>query len=376
MRKILLILGVIILLSGCTKGVDIEKTSDNTDEALTNTEDVDEADGDTTVIDEASSDTTDTVVEEVDPALPYEPGAGIAVDNGPLQVIDGQLSNAAGEPIQLKGMSSHGLQWSGSMITDGSMATLVNDWDIDIFRGAMYTTEDGYVSDSYKSFNLMRMETALALATKYGIYYMVDWHVLRDKDPLIYMDEAKEFFGYMSEKYKNYDNIIYEICNEPNGNITWDDNVKPYAEEIIPIIRANDPDAVIIVGSPSWSQRLDEAADNPLAYDNILYTLHFYAGSHGQELRDVAEYAMNKGLGIFVTERGTTESSGAGPIYIEESDAWLDFLDEHMISWCNWSFSAQAEQSAALLVNSDPNGNWPDDRLTESGLYVRSKLQE
>lgn len=370
MKKIWLLTGIILgllmlLMVGCDKA---------TDETVTDEVDVVEE----VVVDEPEKEEPEPEEEvEEDPSLPYEPGQGIITANGPLQVIDSQLCNEAGEPIQLKGMSSHGLQWSGSMITDGSMSTMANDWGIDIFRGAMYLVEDGYVSDSYKGFNLMRMETALALATQNGVYYMVDWHVHRDKDPMLYIEESKEFFEYMSLKYKHYDNIIYEICNEPNGaDVSWADNIKPYAETIIPIIRNNDPDAVIIVGSTSYSQNVNEAADDPLEFDNLLYTLHFYAGTHGQELRDKAIYAMDKGLGIFVTEWGTTAATGSGKIFPDEADVWLDFLDEHMISWCNWSFSDVGEESAALLVNSDPNGNWTEDRLSNSGKYVVEKLKE
>lgn len=380
MKRLIFILGAFLFLSGCSKGEvlkeDIVVQNEVTDSTIV------EEDATVNVSDEKTNTEnvdTEVVVDEAQTAveiLDYTPGDGIALENGALQVINGQLSNSKGDAIQLKGLSSHGLQFKGSFISDGNISRFVKEWKIEVLRGAMYTVEQGYTEESYRSLNLMRLENTIQLATKYGIYVIVDWHVLRDQDPLIHKEEAKEFFGYISEKYKNYDNIIYEICNEPNGPITWNDNVKPYAEEIIPVIRKNVSDAVIIVGSPSWSQNVDEAANNPLVFDNILYTLHFYAGSHGQELRDKAITAMDKGLGIFITEWGTSLSSGGGGMFEKESDEWLAFADEYKLSWCNWSIADAAETSAIFLPRTDPTGKFREDQITESGLYVRRKLQE
>jgi endoglucanase len=385
MKRYLIILGAVLFLMGCSNSMKNTEQNLIQNEAIESESDesvkedqtgATEATEETKPVEETSEKEEPKETEEIIEVLNYEPGEGIITENGALQVINGQLSNSKGEAIQLKGLSSHGLQFKGSFISDGNIRRFVEEWNIDILRGAMYTAQQGYTEEAYKNLNLMRLENTIHLATKYGIYVMVDWHVLQDKDPLIHMDKAKEFFEYISTKYKNYDNIIYEICNEPNGPITWKDNVKPYAEAIIPIIRKNDSDAVIIVGSPNWSQNVDEAADDPLEFDHIMYTLHFYAGTHGQELRDKAQYALDKGLGIFVTEWGTSQSSGGGGMYEKESDVWLAFLDEHNISWCNWSISDAPESSALFKPRTDPTGKFREDQISESGLYVRRKIQE
>lgn len=367
MKKVYLVLGaLLILLMACSPSDDVYEETDVSEE-------VSQENSSEEAKDETEKDRE--VVEEKSLTVPFDLGEGIAKENGPLQVIDGQLSNEKGDAIQLKGLSTHGLQWYGSFISDNSISEFKNEWNMEVIRAAMYTTEDGYISQ-FKNYSLLGMHRTIQLATQHGLYVVVDWHVHRDKDPLLHMDEAKEFFSMIAETYADHTNIIYEICNEPNGNITWSDNVKPYAEEMIPLIRSFDEDAVIIVGTPTWSQDVDAAADDPLSHENVLYTLHFYAGSHGQELRDKATYAMEKGLGIFVTEWGTSRNTGGGGVFLDEADIWLEFLDEHQISWCNWSIADKAETSAIFLPNFDPEREWNEDRISESGKYVRGKLQE
>lgn len=317
---------------------------------------------------------TKKVEEETSPAEPYEVTEDMYVyKHGPLRVEGTQLVDQHGQAIQLRGISTHGVHYQGSLINAGSIGTLVNDWQIKVLRAAMYIEEDGYKSNP--DYNRKKLEDAVMLATYYGIYTIVDWHVHYDQDPMKHVELAKVFFDEISAQYANHDNVLYEICNEPNGNqVTWDNNIKPYAEIIIPIIRKNDPDAVIIVGTGSWSQDLPDAADNPLAFDNVMYTCHFYAGSHGQELRDNVQYALDHGAPVFVTEWGTSASTGSGGVFAEASDVWLDFLDERKISWANWSLAALPESSAILYPNTKTGGNWTDDRITESGHYLRDRL--
>lgn len=365
----------VFVLSGCSSAVnepepvDMEEVVDLVDDVATEE-----------VAEEPAPQEVEEAVkapdEEVSITVPYEvPEDSYVAVHGPLSVKGTQLLDANGEPIQLRGISTHGVHFQGSLINAGAFGTLVNDWNVKLIRGAMYVVEDGYKTNP--DYSRKKLEDVIMLSTYYGIYTIVDWHVLQDRDPMANVELAKEFFGYISEKYADHENILYEICNEPNGNdVTWDNNIKPYAEIIIPIIRANDPDAVIIVGTGSWSQDLPDAADNPLEYDNIMYTCHFYAGSHGQELRDNVQYTMDKGYAVFVTEWGTSANTGSGGVFAEESDVWLDYLDANKISWANWSLAAMGESSAVLLPGplTKTGGNWPDDRISESGHYLRDRL--
>jgi endoglucanase len=179
----------------------------------------------------------------------------------------------------------------------------------------------------------------------------------------------------MAQKYGEYPNVIYEICNEPNGlDTTWKEAIKPYAEEVIPVIRQYDPDNIIVVGTPNWSQRVNEAADDPITgYDNIMYALHFYAGTHGQWLQDAAADAIASGLPLFVTECGTSEASGGGGVYETEFLTWLSFLQKNNISWVNWSLTNNGEESGILVMNADRDGKglWTENDLSQSGRFIR-----
>ena len=222
-----------------------------------------------------------------------------------------------------------------------------------------------------------------------GVYVIVDWHILEYGDPNQYKDEAIDFFTRISAIYGDCPNIIYEICNEPNG-MRYDDPSAPvdwecireYAEEVIPAIRSNDPDNLIICGTPTWSSDVDIVSLDPLDEENVLYTFHFYAGSNGQDYRDKVITALDHGLPIFVSEWGTSLNSGGGGVFPEESRLWTDFMAENNLSWCNWSIGgSNPESSNALRYNSralTPSerglGHWPDEFISQSGLFVRSVL--
>ena len=168
--------------------------------------------------------------------------------------------------------------------------------------------------------------------------------------------------------------MLYEICNEPNGNISWSGNVKPYAEKVVLAIRAQAPKAEILIGSPTWSQDIHQAAADPVAGENLMYTLHFYAGTHGQELRDRIDAVRAKGLPVFVSEWGTSRADGSGGVFLAESAQWLDFLAQRGISWCNWSLCDKGETSAALKPGTQPSGVWSQESLTQSGQFVFSRF--
>jgi endoglucanase len=293
--------------------------------------------------------------------------------NGQLKVVGSQLCNQNGDPIQLKGMSSHGLQWFGHYMNYDSIKFMRDDWGANLVRAAMYTSSGGYISNP-KTLKTKVKEVVQA-AIDLDIYVIIDWHILSDGDPNTYKEQAKAFFQEMASLYKDSPNVIYEICNEPNGDVTWDRDIKPYAEYIIPAIRDINPNAIIIVGTSTWSQDIHHAADDPLEYDNIMYACHFYAGTHTQWLRDRIDYAMSKGAAIFVTEWGTSEASGTGGPFLEEAKLWVDYMEEKKISWANWSLCDKTETSAALRPGSNPSGNWTDDNLTASGLFVKHSIK-
>jgi len=285
------------------------------------------------------------------------------------------MVTAGGKPLQLRGISSYGLQYAAKYANEEVLRWLRDDWNMQVWRAAMYLSEGGYITQpSQKQKVVDSVEAAINL----GIYVIIDWHVHLDNDPRMYQRYALDFFDDMAQRYGSYPNVLYEICNEPNGReVTWDEAVKPYAEAVIAVIRKHDPDNIIIVGTPTWSQDVDLAAMNPIQGENIMYTLHFYAGTHGQELRDKAKTAIDKGLALFVTECGTTQASGGGGVYEEKFLEWLSFLKKHHISWVNWSLTNKGEDSGLLVMNTDREGkgHWTDDQLSQSGKFIRKILR-
>jgi endoglucanase len=188
--------------------------------------------------------------------------------------------------------------------------------------------------------------------------------------------EAKVFFAKMSAAYSSRPNVIYEIYNEPTAD--WK-AIKKYANEIIPVIRANAPHSVIVVGTPQYCSRPQDAWNDRLEFANIMYTLHFYCGdaskeSDGQGQRNNVAGLIEKGLPIFVTEWGTSNYTGDGGPYPATAQKWLDFMDANKLSWANWSLVTKKEGSAFLKPVASMSGPWTDDDLTPAGLFMKDKF--
>lgn len=326
--------------------------------------------------------------------------------NGWLHTEGNLIKNEKGEIIQLRGLSSHGIEWYGDLITYDNLKELKENWNINVFRIAMYTdTENsGYVHNSEE--NKQRVENIVDMAINLDMYVIVDWHILTDKTPLKHEEKALEFFNEISKRYANNPNVIYEICNEPNGiSVTWENDIKPYAEKVIPVIRKNSDKSLIIVGTPGWCLDIDIPANSPLNIKNVVYACHFYSGSHGKTLQDKIDNCIEKNIPIFVSECGLTNATGNGETFFNEFQEWINFLNERNISWIYWSFSNKDESSAILLPtyslessstqnyeitnNTEISGNDSNNSnttknnsestninnfLTESGIFIKNIL--
>lgn len=302
--------------------------------------------------------------------------------HGRLQVIGTHLCDAKGAPVQLRGMSTHGLQWNGwpSKVSPASLDTLAKDWKADIFRLAMYVDEGGYLKDKPR---YAGMVDALVDETKArGMYCLIDWHILTPGDPNVHLEEAKEFFQAVSAKHGAKGHVLYEICNEPNGkDVTWE-RIRAYAEQVIPVIRKNDPDGIIIVGTPQWSSFGLSGAQGKTVLElpltganakNAMYTFHFYAGEHTAYYRKEFETYAAK-IPVFVTEWGSQEASGDGRDDWESTAAWMALLDRMKISWCNWNYSDDKRSGAVWKEGTLPAGPFTDDRLKPSGVEIKRLL--
>ncbi|MBO4637738.1 MAG: DUF4214 domain-containing protein [Clostridiales bacterium] len=322
---------------------------------------------------------------------------------GNIRVCNGTLCDERGNPVQLRGMSTHGIQWDvGEWVLDDNVFdSLLLEWKCDIVRIAMYVTENGYASDP--SGILAKVEHGIELASQRGLYVIVDWHILNPGNPNDpdYLNAGRDlpqfadirsahpeyngpqlFFAYMSSKYGDRGNVLFETANEPNnlnsGSIQdeWNNVLKPYHDSIVRAIRDNDKDStpnIIICGTGNWDQYVDQPVGNPVSdpAGQVMYTLHFYAGTHDvggdRWIEDNVERCLNAGLAVFCTEWGVSRADGNGGVFTENADRWLGFLSEHNISWCAWSLGRKYESSAAF----DGNGN-----ITEAGMYLMGRIRE
>lgn len=308
------------------------------------------------------------------PQAPSDPkGTTPVSQHGQLSVKNGQLVDKNGKGYQLRGMSTHGLTWFPEFVNESAFKTLRDDWNTNVVRLAMYVDEwgNGQCYMGNKSGSLELLEKGVDICIKLDMYVIIDWHVLNPGDPSKYTNEAKSFFETVSKRYAKYPNVIYEICNEPNGGASWSGNIKPYAEKIIPVIRKNAPNSVIIVGTPTWSQEIDKPLSDPLSYKNVMYAFHFYAATHAG-LRSNVENCVAQGLPVFVSEFGTCDASGGGANDFNETQKWLSYFDKQGISYCNWSICNKDETCSALRPGTSANGNWSESDLTENGKWMRN----
>lgn len=291
--------------------------------------------------------------------------------HGPLHVNGAILTDSHGKAYSLRGMSTHGIAWFPQYINRETFRTLRDDWHVNCIRLALYTEEyGGYCSGGNPDELKSRIRKGVDYATELGLYVIIDWHVLSDQDPNVHKSEAIDFFHEMSALYKDHDNVLYEICNEPNSSATWD-SIRTYAQEVIPIIRANDQDSIIIVGTPTWSQGIDQAAAEPLPYDNLLYALHFYAATHTDWLRQRLVSCTEKGLPVMVSEFGMCDASGNGSNDFSQTSQWLDLLDQHQIGYCCWNLANKAETSSVIIPGCEKISDWAEEDLSESGRWIR-----
>jgi aryl-phospho-beta-D-glucosidase BglC (GH1 family) len=305
-----------------------------------------------------------------DPTAPV--GSPVYV-HGQLQVDGTMLKDADGNLVQLKGVSSMWLNWESRAFAESKDAlTFMRDnWKLSVIRASMGTeASKGYLTgDTSKAAMLAKVESIIQNAIAVGVYVLVDWHTEKAVDQ---QTDSIAFFTGLAQKYGSYPNVIWEPYNEPNG-YTWD-KIKPYHEAVVDAIRSVDPDNVIVMGTPTWSQDVDIAAANPVAptsgTKNLMYTLHFYACTHKQKLRDKANVALSKGLALFVTEFGATPSDGGvvskGDNYVcrDATNDWWNWMSLNSISGVSWKLDQCTDTSCILTSAAPTNGPWTDDYLT------------
>ncbi|MEU6719981.1 cellulase family glycosylhydrolase [Nonomuraea sp. NPDC046802] len=298
--------------------------------------------------------------------------------NGQLTVCGVRLCNQSGKQIQLRGMSSHGLQWYYQCLNTASLDALANDWKADVLRISMYIQEDGYETNPRLFTD--RVHNLIEQATARGMYAIIDWHMLDPGDPNYNLSRAKTFFTEIAQRHNGKNNLLYEIANEPSG-VSWS-TIRNYAHQIIPVIRQYDPEAPIIVGTRAWSSlgvsdgaTETEVINNPVNAANIMYTFHFYAASHGSEYLNALSRAADR-IPMFVTEFGTQEYTGDGSNNFTRSQQYLDLMAQKKISWVNWNFSDDERSGAVFTEGTCPGGPYAGtSRLKPAGAWIRDRIR-
>jgi endoglucanase len=292
----------------------------------------------------------------------------VVKEHGNLSVVGTKLTDEHGKTISLHGVSYGWHNWWPRFYNKETVKWLRDDWNCTVVRAAMgVEPKKGYLDDPAGS--MEKMEAVIQAAIDNDIYVLIDWH-----SHGIQLQGALTFFEAMAKKYGKYPNIIYEIFNEPDRS-SWAE-VKKYSIEVIKKIREFDPDNVILVGNPHWDQDVNLVADDPIeGFSNLMYTMHFYADTHGQYLRDRSDYALNKQIPLFVSECAGMAASGDGPINDIEWTAWVNWMDKNQISWICWSIADKNESCSMLKPNAGSEGKWSENDLKEWGLKTRELIR-
>lgn len=290
--------------------------------------------------------------------------------HGQLRVQGNRIVDKNGDPVVLRGMSLFWSQWMGRFYNPNVVQWLRDDWQCTVIRAAMGVEAGGYLTNPQAERE--KVKAVVQAAIDRGIYVIIDWH---DHNAHKHTEQAQAFFAEMARAYGKFPNVIYEPWNEPLNSHDWSTVIKPYHQGVIPKIRAHDPHNLIICGTQTWSQDVDKASRDPLKFENVAYTLHFYAATHKQSLRNKAATALANGVALMVTEWGTSEASGNGKLDDDETRKWWEFMEQNHLSWCNWSLADKAETSAALKPGASAAGGWPTNALSPSGNLVREELR-
>lgn len=286
------------------------------------------------------------------------PAAGTPVaQHGQLHVCGTTMCDKNNAKVQLRGISSMWLNWESKPYAENlaALTWMRDNWHLQVIRAAMGVEPSGaYLSDPAKA--RTQVETVIRNAQTAGVYVIVDFHADTANNERA---QAVAFFSDLAKRYGNLPNVIWEDWNEPH-QVSWTGVLKPYHQAVVSAIRAVDPDNIIVLGTPTWSQDVDTAAASPVSGTNLMYTLHFYSCSHGASLRSKGDAAMRAGLALFITEWGAANADGGldGKLCTAEAQNWLSWAKTNNISWAAWKLDVGNDSTNLLSPGAPVTGGW------------------
>ncbi len=315
--------------------------------------------------------------ESSEQSVDIEKESSEPISTNGLQVIGSRICDADGKPFQLRGISTHGIQWFPEYVNQQLFTQMHDEWNCNVVRITNYTEEyDGYCAGGDQEKLNHLIEDAVTYASNAGLYVILDWHILSDGDPRIHEQEAISFFDMFSKKYADNPYVLYEICNEPNGNGGDWSSIKEYADAVIPVIRNNSPQSLIIVGTPNFSSTPTEPLNNPLPYQNLVYAYHFYAASHRDDRLEEFKRACEQGVPLLVSEFGTVDYSGNGAPDDAMADKWISVLDQYGVGYICWNLSNKDETSALINADCKKTNGFEQKDLKQEGQWLLRTLSK
>lgn len=277
--------------------------------------------------------------------------------------LSGSCPQYANSAVQVKGMS---LFWSSAadsattFYNESAINLMVKEMNIEVIRFAMGVKNDefdkgrGYLTGGEDLQKAMLMNVVNA-AIDNDIYVIIDWHIESGNG---YTSDAVKFFEFAAQKYGSYNNVIFEVWNEPKDGASMG-TVASHANSVISAIRKYS-DNLVLIGSPEWSSHPEECASASISDSkkNYACTLHFYADSHSAsgDYANRANQAIGNNVPVFASEWGTVNANGNGGANQSASQAWINWMNDKKVSWANWSASAVNEGSAAFNKLNIDNG--------------------
>lgn len=318
-----------------------------------------------------------------------------------LQVVGNEIRDEKGSRLILKGVN---ILDPASMVQyykhwEPGYFRKIKEWGAKIIRIPVHYPAFKWFEEKEKGSYIRLLDQAVEWASREGIYSIIDFHSIgwpptgewqntQWEDPnwgQIYKfttQELKDFWDKISKHFANDTRIaFFDLFNEPakglpNGSDTslqawleWRD----LAEQLIDIVRKNDPNRIVLVGGLQFSYDIRYAKDYPVRREQVVYSVHIYPWSLMQgdwhADWDTAFGNYSSSIPILVGEVGFDPNATDEGMKGTPENFGIPLIDQYLaprnIGWLAWNFSP--EWPPCLL------SNW-NYEPTVSGSFFKERL--